>query len=61
MKKTILILFSVISISIHSAIEILDRVAVIVDDGLIMQSQINSDLDEMVQRYEKQTGYQGSA
>jgi len=54
MKKTILILFSVISISIHSAIEILDRVAVIVDDGLIMQSQINSDLDEMVQRYEKQ-------
>jgi len=54
MKKTILILFSVISISIHSAIEILDRVAVIVDDGLIMQSQINSDLDEMVQRYEEQ-------
>lgn len=54
MKKTILILFSVISISIHSAIEILDRVAVIVDDGLIMQSQINSDLDEMMQRYEEQ-------
>ena len=54
MKKTILILFSVISISIHSVIEILDRVAVIVDDGLIMQSQINSDLDEMVQRYEEQ-------
>ena len=54
MKKTILILFSVISISIHSAIEILDRVAVIVDDGLIMQSQINSDLDEMVQRYGEQ-------
>ena len=54
MKKTILILFSVISISIHSAIEILDRVAVIVDDGLITQSQINSDLDEMVQRYEEQ-------
>lgn len=32
----------------------MDRVAVIVDDGLIMQSQINSDLDEMVQRYEEQ-------
>ena len=54
MKKTILIFFSAISMNLYAAIEILDRVAVIVDDGLIMKSQIDLDLEEMIQRYDEQ-------
>ena len=54
MKKTILIFFSVTSMNLYAAIEILDRVAVIVDDGLIMKSQIDLDLEEMIQRYDEQ-------
>ena len=38
----------------NSAIEILDRVAVIVDDGVIMESQINSGLADIILRYEEQ-------
>ena len=40
--------------NLYAAIEILDRVAVIVDDGLIMKSQIDLDLEEMIQRYDEQ-------
>ena len=54
MKKTILIFFSAISMNSYTAIELLDRVAVIVDDGLIMQSQIDAGLAEIVQRYDQQ-------
>ena len=54
MKKTILILFSAVSINLYSAVEILDRIAVIVDDGLIMKSQIDLDLEEIIQRYDEQ-------
>ena len=54
MKNTILIFFSAISIHLFSAVEILDRVAVIVDDGLIMQSQIDSGMAEIIQRYDDQ-------
>jgi peptidyl-prolyl cis-trans isomerase SurA len=54
MKNTILIFFSAISIHLFSALEILDRVAVIVDDGLIMQSQIDSGMAEIIQRYDDQ-------
>ena len=43
-----------LSSSLYSAIEILDRVAVIVDDGVIMESQINSGLDNMITRYKDQ-------
>jgi peptidyl-prolyl cis-trans isomerase SurA len=32
----------------------LDRVAVIVDDGVIMESQINSSLENMIMRYDEQ-------
>jgi peptidyl-prolyl cis-trans isomerase SurA len=54
MKNTILIFFSAISMHLFSAVEILDRVAVIVDDGLIMQSQIDSSMAEIIQRYDDQ-------
>lgn len=54
MKKIFLPAFALLIPSLYSAIEILDRVAVIVDDGLIMESQINSDFEEMTMRYDQQ-------
>ena len=52
-KLTLVMVFSLIA-NIHAAIEILDRVAVIVDDGVIMESQIDSGLTNMTLRYEEQ-------
>ena len=52
-KLTLVMVFSLIA-NIHAAIEILDRVAVIVDDGVIMESQIKSSLLDMESRYEQQ-------
>ena len=43
-----------LSANIYAAEEILDRVAVIVDDGLVMESQIKSSLLDMQSRYEQQ-------
>jgi len=43
-----------LSLNLFSAVEILDRVAVIVDDGVIMESQINKSLDNMLQRFNEQ-------
>ena len=40
MKKTILIFFSAISMNSYTAIELLDRVAVIVNDGVVLESDI---------------------
>lgn len=54
MKKIILMIAFSLSANIYSAVEILDRVAVIVDDGLIMESQIKSSLLDMQSRYEQQ-------
>ena len=52
-KLTLVMVFSLIA-NIHAEIEILDRVAVIVDDGVIMESQIDSGLTNMILRYEEQ-------
>ena len=54
MKQFSFITSLLLSSSLYSAIEILDRVAVIVDDGVIMESQINSGLDNMITRYKDQ-------
>ena len=54
MKKIILMIACSLSANIFAAVEILDRVAVIVDDGLIMESQIKSSLLDMQSRYEQQ-------
>jgi peptidyl-prolyl cis-trans isomerase SurA len=54
MKKITLTIALSLTANIHSAIEILDRIAVIVDDGLIMESQIKSGLDEIVLLYKQQ-------
>jgi len=52
MKNLTLAIALSLTANIHSAIEILDRVAVIVDDGVIMESQINSGLADIILRYE---------
>ena len=49
MKQITFAITFFISSSLFSAIEILDRVAVIVDDGVIMESQVNSGLENMIQ------------
>jgi len=54
MKKLTLTIALSLTANIHSAIEILDRIAVIVDDGLIMESQIKTGLDEIVLLYKQQ-------
>ena len=54
MKQITFAITFFISSSLFSAIEILDRVAVIVDDGVIMESQVNSGLENMIQRYDQQ-------
>lgn len=54
MKQITFTLTFFISSSLFSAIEILDRVAVIVDDGIIMESQVNSGLENIIQRYDQQ-------
>ena len=54
MKQITLAITFFLSSNLFSAIEILDRVAVIVDDGVIMESQVNSGLENMIQRYDQQ-------
>lgn len=54
MKKFTLLTTFFLSSSLFSAIEILDRVAVIVEDGLIMESQIKRNLEDMIKRYDEQ-------
>ena len=54
MKQFTFIASLFLSSGLFAAIEILDRVAVIVDDGVIMESQINSGLENMILRYDEQ-------
>ena len=54
MKQFTFITSLFLSSGLFAAIEILDRVAVIVDDGVIMESQINSGLENMILRYDEQ-------
>ena len=54
MKKFTLITLFLLPSSLFSEIEILDRVAVIVDDGVIMESQVKSGLENMISRYDEQ-------
>ena len=54
MKKILLPLIILTSIPLFSKIEVLDRVAIIVDDGIVMESQIENDLAEIIARYDEQ-------
>ena len=53
MKNTFLVLFT-LSIPLLSKVEVLDRIAVIVDDGVVMESQITKNYEAVVQRYDEQ-------
>tara|TARA_B100000787_G_scaffold130054_1_gene98966 strand:- start:229 stop:1470 length:1242 start_codon:yes stop_codon:yes gene_type:complete len=54
MKKILLPLIILTSIPLFAKIEVLDRVAVIVDDGIIMESQISNDLTAIITKYDEQ-------
>ena len=54
MKKLFLTLYLLSSTILYAKIEVLDRIAVIVDDGVIMESQITKTLDDVRKRYDDQ-------
>ena len=54
MKITKLLFILLISFPLISKIETLDRIAVIVDDGVLMESQIDFALSEIIKRYDQQ-------
>jgi peptidyl-prolyl cis-trans isomerase SurA len=54
MKKISIAFTFLLSANLLSEIELLDRVAILVDDGLIMESQIKKDLAEIIGRYDEQ-------
>ena len=54
MKKIIQFLIIVFAFNINAKIEVLDRVAVIVVDGVIMESQIKNTIFDIQRRYEDQ-------
>jgi peptidyl-prolyl cis-trans isomerase SurA len=54
MKKLFLTLYLISSTISYAKIEVLDRIAVIVDDGVIMESQITKTLADVSKRYDDQ-------
>ena len=55
MKKYIYIAFSILAtFSVNAKIEILDRVAIIVDEGVVLESQVNAMLENIEKRYQEQ-------
>ena len=54
MKKLFLTLYLLSSTILYAKIEVLDRIAVIVDDGVIMESQITKMLADVSKRYDDQ-------
>ena len=54
MKKLFLTLYLLSSTILYAKIEVLDRIAVIVDDGVIMESQITKTMADVSKRYDDQ-------
>mgnify|MGYP001302268947 FL=1 len=54
MKKLFLTLYLLSTTILYAKIEVLDRIAVIVDDGVIMESQITKTLADVSKRYDDQ-------
>ena len=54
MKKIVFILIFAVVPFLEAKIEVLDRIAIIVDDGVVMESQIDSDITEVLLRYQDQ-------
>ena len=53
-KILISFIFLLSSVMVSAKTEILDRIAIIVDDGVVMESQIKSSVAKINQRYEDQ-------
>ena len=49
-----LIVFFIFTSAISAKVEVLDRIAIIVDDGVIMESQIKSSIADLERRFEDQ-------
>ena len=54
MNKFLITISILISSLSYAKVEVLDRIAIIVDDGVVMESQIKSTIDEVIDRYEDQ-------
>ena len=55
MKKNIYIALSILlALPLSAKIEILDRVAIIVEDGVVLESQVNNLLENIKSRYQEQ-------
>ena len=55
MKKNIyLVLAALIIFPLHAKVEVLDRIAIIVGEGVVLESQINNLLETIEQRYAEQ-------
>ena len=54
MNKSLITISILISSLSYAKVEVLDRIAIIVDDGVVMESQIQSTIDEVIDRYEDQ-------
>lgn len=54
MKKLSIFLLLSIALSVNAKIELLDRIAIIVEDGIVMESQIISAFDDLEKGYKNQ-------
>ena len=54
MKKILTVFLMFPIMYLHSKIELLDRIAIIVDDGVVMESQINKSFDDLKRNYQSQ-------
>ena len=54
MKKLSIFLLLSIALSVNAKIELLDRIAIIVEDGVVMESQIISAFDDLEKGYKNQ-------
>ena len=55
MKKNIYIALSILlALPLSAKIEILDRVAIIVEEGVVLESQVNNMLENIKKRYQEQ-------
>ena len=54
MKKTFITTLLISSALLNAKIELLDRIAIIVDDGVVMESQINKAMAALEEGYREQ-------
>ena len=54
MNKIFITLVLVFCSFSYAKVEVLDRIAIIVDDGVVMESQVNNTVRDITRRYEEQ-------